>query len=125
MTASGESKFELDTVVLEMVKRIGSRLTEKGAEVAHLKVLGQTLTDTAVANMVASSEDPELSLASEIKTASADLLVNARVAASPELLEGIVHEVTTDLSQQAGVELVVGNLQSFRPGKPEPTHRAS
>lgn len=125
VTASGESKFELDTVVLEMVKRIGSRLTEKGAEVAHLKVLGQTMTDTAVANMVASSEDPELSLASEIKTASADLLVNARVAASPELLEGIVHEVTTDLSQQAGVELVVGNMQSFRPGKPEPTHRAT
>ena len=93
-------------------------------EVAHLKVLGQTLNDAAVANLVGSEVESELSLASEIKTQAADLLVNARVAASPDELEVIVESVTSRLAGELQIELTVGNMQSFRPGKPEPTHRA-
>lgn len=123
--AESEEKFELDSVVLELVNGIGTRLAEAQCEVAHLKVLGQTLNDTAVANLVGSSADSELSLASEIKTLNADLLVNARVAASPEQLEAIVYQVSKELAEKATVQLTVGNMQSFRPGKPEPTHRSS
>ena len=83
------------------------------------------MADSAVANLVGSSVESELSLASEIKTQNADLLVNARVAASPEDLEAIVHKVTARLATELGIQLTVGNMQSFRPGKPEPTHRAS
>lgn len=125
VSANSEAKFELDALVLSMVKQIGQRLKSAGGEVAHLKILGQTLHDAAVANLVGSEVDAELSLASEIKTQSADLLVNARVAASPEELESIVCDVTADLQTEFGVELVVGNMQSFRPGKPEPTHRST
>lgn len=122
---SEDSKFDLDKLVLELVAGIGSRLKDAGAEVAHLKVMGQTLNDSAIANMVSSSTESELSLASEIKAASADLLVNARVAASPEELEAAVRAETKALSEVFGAELTVGNMQSFRPGKPEPTHRAT
>lgn len=123
VTASSEDRFELDELVLDLVKRIGHQLYEEGAEVAHLKILGQTLHDSAVANLVGSGVDAELSLASEIKTQSADILVNARVATSPESLESIVRRVTSKLETERGVRLEVGNMQSFRPGKPEPTHR--
>lgn len=122
--AESNEKFDLDGLVLKMVERIGSGLKSAGCEIAHLKVLGQTLNDSAVANLVGSSVESELSLASEIKTMAADLLVNARVAASPEQLETMVNEVTNELSAELGVNLTVGNMQSFRPGKPEPTHRA-
>jgi len=121
--SESESKFELDDLVLKMVEGIGAQLKEAGCEVAHLKVLGQTLNDAAVANLVGSAVESELSLASEIKTQAADLLVNARVAASPEVLEKIVGSVTKRLSDELSVTLTVGNMQSFRPGKPEPTHR--
>lgn len=121
--AAATEPFELDRLVLELVSRIGIRLVDAECEVAHLKVLGQTLNDSAVANLVSSSVESELSLASEIKTVAADLLVNARVAASPELLESIVIDVTKELGTELKIELTVGNLQSFRPGKPEPTHR--
>ena len=121
--AESTTRFELDNLVLKMVELIGKQLSDAGQEVAHLKVLGQTMQDAAVANLVGSSVEPELSLASEIKPMAADLLVNARVAASPEDLKRIVDEVTNELQAQIGVDLQVGNMQSFRPGKPEPTHR--
>ena len=123
--ATAEERFDLDKLVLTMVERIGNAIKASGAEVAHLKVLGQTLTDAAVANLVGSGVEAELSLASEIKTQSADLLVNARVAASPETLEEIVKAATAELATETGVQLDVSNVQSFRPGKPEPTHRSS
>jgi len=122
--AESESKFELDNLVLKLVTQIGSQLKQTDCEVAHLKVLGQTLNDAAVANLVGSAVESELSLASEIKTQAADLLVNARVAAGPDELEKIVCEVTASLADELGVKLTVGNMQSFRPGKPEPTHRS-
>ena len=121
--AQSESRFELDDLVLKLVQGIGAELKEAELEVAHLKVLGQTLNDAAVANLVGSAAESELSLASEIKTQAADLLVNARVAASPDELEQIVNSVTSRLADQLQIELTVGNMQSFRPGKPEPTHR--
>lgn len=123
VTAQSEDKFDLDRLVTSFVTSIGELLVGEGAEVAHLKIMGQTLHDSAVANLVGSTVDAELSLASEIQTQSADLLVNARVAASPEQLERIVRTVTGLLESQFGVSLTVGQMQSFRPGKPEPTHR--
>lgn len=121
--AISDVRFELDQLVLELVVRIGKRLSDSGNEVAHLKVLGQTVHDSAVANLVGSGEKAELSLASEIKTMEADLLVNARVAADPDELGTIVASVSDELAAELNVQLSVGNLQSFRPGKPEPTHR--
>ncbi|MDG1873970.1 MAG: GTP-binding protein [Mariniblastus sp.] len=122
--AKSEAKFDLDGLVLKLVTGIGGELTDTDCEVAHLKVLGQTMNDAAVANLVGSAVESELSLASEIKTKAADVLVNARVAASPEELEQIVTSITTDLADELKIDLTVGNMQSFRPGKPEPTHRS-
>ena len=83
VAASADERFSLDEVVLKLVEQIGASLAAADHEVAHLKVLGQTLNDAAVANLVGSSVEAELSLASEIKPTSADLLVNARVAVDP------------------------------------------
>ena len=124
IAATAESRFSLDEVVLKLVAQIGERLTAASHEVAHLKVLGQTLNDAAVANLVGSGVEAELSLASEIKPRQADLLVNARVAVDPDQLREIVLAVTQELANQLNIALTVGNIQSFRPGKPEPTHRA-
>lgn len=121
--AAGMEKFSLDDVVLSFVEEIGQQLSSSTAEVAHLKVLGQTLENTAIANQVSSGGIAELSLASEIKTEVAELLVNARVAASPGQLETIVTEVSNALQSRLSINFEIGEMQSFRPGKPEPTHR--
>ncbi len=120
---SPDAPFALDDVVLAFVRDIGGKLSERGAEVAHLKVLGQTLENSSVANMVSSDGIAEVSLASEINTEAAELLVNARVATAPETLAEIVNSVAAELNTSLGVEFKIGEMQSFRPGKPEPTHR--
>ena len=121
-SSAGEA-FDLDTVVLSLVDAIGDKLTSTGAEIAHLKILGQTLQSSAVANRVSSDVPAELSLASEIKTNQAELLVNARVAIDPSDMESIVGAATVAVCSDLQIEGVVGEMQSFRPGKPEPTHR--
>lgn len=119
-----DGPFELDRLVIGVVEQVGKQLVAEGSEVAHLKVLGQTLQSTAVANQVSSDGEAELSLASEIKTEAADLLVNARVACSPEQLEKAIETACQQLSIELAANLQIGGMQSFRPAKPEPTHRA-
>ena len=121
--AAADEKFPLDDVVLALVKSVGEQLTDAGFETAHLKVLGQTIENAAVANLVSSGEAAELSLASEIKTTAAELLVNARVAADPDKLVESVKTACQRVGQTQGIKLTVSNIQSFRPAKPEPTHR--
>lgn len=123
VAANADKPFALDDLVLELTRRIGQKLVGAEMEVAHLKTLGQTIENSAVANLVSSSVDAELSLKSEIKTQTADLLVNARVAADPKLLQQVVAESVQQLADSQGVCLQLQNVQSFRPGKPEPTHR--
>ncbi len=124
-SAAESTTFELDRLVLGLVDRVGQKLVADGHEIAHLKVLGQTLTESSIANLVGSSTESEMSLASEIKTSHADLLVNARVAASPEELERVVQWATAELESELGLSLEISSMQSFRPGRPNPTHRAT
>lgn len=121
--AAADEKFSLDDLALSLVDNIGSKISDLGCEVAHLKVIGQTMQNSAVANLVSSGGTAELSLASEVSIEKAELVVNARVAASPEQLESTVEEVSESLGKKFGVSLVLSNVQCFRPAKPTPTHR--
>ena len=124
VAATSDAKFELDRIVLDLTKELGQHLADAGFEIAHLKILGQTLENAAVANLVSSEGEPELSLASQIQTQTADVLVNARVAADPESMVAFLNHSTQSVGSKFNVLMKVGNVQSFRPAKPEPTHRA-
>ncbi len=92
-------------------------------EVAHLKVIGLSDGAFGVANLVSSSTLPELSLPSRARVSEAEVIVNARVAADPAVVEPEVRRALQEVfgTRQARVE--VRGLQSFRPGRPTPTHR--
>jgi hypothetical protein len=72
---------------------------------------------------VSSLEKAELSLPSNCQVKEADVIVNARVAIDPAELTKIVHEVVEKAcaTRKAGCDDV--KTQSFRPGRPTPTHR--
>ncbi|HCS52877.1 MAG TPA: cobalamin biosynthesis protein P47K, partial [Planctomycetaceae bacterium] len=76
-----------------------------------------------VANLISSDTDVRLSLPSHQKAKVADIVVNARVACDPELLEQIVKKVLEHQARQIDAALEYRQLQSFRPGRPVPTHR--
>jgi G3E family GTPase len=116
-------EFSLDDLLVDLVQRLGRTLAADGAEVAHLKIFGQAGSDPAIANLTSSDGEAELSLASEIKTDAAELVVNARVATDPEILAQVVQAEAARLAEDYGLTCDITGLQHFRPGRPVPTHR--
>ena len=51
------------------------------------------------------------------------MIVNARVAADPAVIETQVRQALASVSREYGATAEVRSLQSFRPGRPTPTHR--
>jgi Ni2+-binding GTPase involved in maturation of urease and hydrogenase len=115
--------FALDDLLLDVVARLQSALREQGAEVAHLKSIGLGATSFGVANLVASSAVPELSLPSRANVSEVELIVNARVATDPDELEKLVRSVVLAACSARGATAAIHTMQSFRPGRPQPTHR--
>jgi G3E family GTPase len=118
-----EKAFSLDELVLDIVIELGSNLEAEQVEIAHVKVLGQHGDDVAVANQVAADVPPELSRPSGQMVMSADLIVNARVAATPDTLSAAFHESLASCFDRHHLEMHLGQLRCFQPGRPDPTYR--
>lgn len=117
------TRFGLDDLLLEIVRSLGAALSQHQGEVAHLKVIGLADVSFAVANLVCSRTAPELSLPSRAQVQSADVIVNARVALDPALLEEQVRRVVLAAGAARGARTEFRTTQSLRPGRPVPTHR--
>jgi G3E family GTPase len=118
-------ELALDDVLLALVRQLRIDLTKHDAEPAHLKVLGQIGEETAIANLVDSESRVELSLASHAKAPKLELIINARVATSPEELEQIVRSVVESVGGSSFAQTAIHGMQRFRPKRPVPTHRSS
>jgi G3E family GTPase len=121
LTASQE--FELDELLLDVVCYLRERLGVEKYETAHLKVIGLWEGFFGVANLVSRDSEPELSLPSHSRVREADLIVNARVATDPAILETFVREAVLKAGEARGAQVDFRQTQSFRPGRPVPTHR--
>ena len=120
---SADTAFQLDGLLLDIINRLKQSLSAAGAETAHLKTVGLWEGFYGVANLVSSQTEPELSLPSNCEVAEANVVVNARVAIDPAVLEELVHEAVHGAAAEAGARAAIGQTQSFRPGRPVPTHR--
>jgi G3E family GTPase len=123
MRVTAPQPFDLDELLLDVVRGLQESLAATGAEVAHLKAIGLWEGFFGVANLVSTLGKAELSLPSRAKAAEIDLIVNARVALDPADLEKHVAEVVSGAASERGATLSGCKTQSFRPGRPQPTHR--
>jgi hypothetical protein len=122
---SSATALALDDLLLALVTRLKDALHGQGAEVAHLKAIGLWEGFFGVANLVSSGTRPELSLPSHCRVNEADVIVNARVALDPTVLEAQVKAAVEAVGRERGAEVKFVTTQSFRPGRPQPTHRYS
>ncbi len=122
---SSETEFDLDAVLLGIVERLQKLLAENEAEAAHLKTIGLWEGFFGVANLISSDTIPELSLPSHAACKQANVIVNARVACDPALLQQLVERTVSEVSEELGISAKVTQVQSFRPGRPTPTHRVT
>lgn len=118
-----ETKFALDDLLLKLVEAMRDRLAARDAEAAHLKTIGLWEGFFGVANLISSDHRPELSLPSNCDVDDVDVIVNARVASDPDELEADVRAVLDEQVERLGGRIEYRQTQSFRPGRPVPTHR--
>jgi Ni2+-binding GTPase involved in maturation of urease and hydrogenase len=123
LTIERGEPFHLDEVLLDFVSRLARACSHVSAEPAHLKVLAASEGATAIANLVSSDARVELSVTSGAIVSAAELTVNARVAVDPEVLSELVQQEAQALAGQHRLVCRLNDLQSFRPGRPVPTHR--
>ncbi len=120
---TAHAPIDLDNFLVELLGRLQKELVAIEAEVAHLKVIGMAEGVYAVSNLVSNSDQPVLSLPSAWKGNDIELVVNARVAISPEELETVVRSTLSVQASTASAAAEIRSLQCFRPGRPVPTHR--
>lgn len=119
----GDEPFGLDELLMDFVDRLRVAIDGRAAETAHLKVFAESAGNTALANVVIAGGQPELSRRSQAQVESARFNVNARVAIDPQTLADIVADQSSAMAVAAGLVHRVSDVQSFRPGRPVPTHR--
>lgn len=117
------SPFELDEFLQAILGTLSQQLADADAETAHLKAIGMWEGAYAVANLISSDDEPTLSLSSGYSTQEANVVVNARVAVAPESLTEVVRQSVAQVAAPLGIQADITSLQSFRPGRPVPTHR--
>jgi G3E family GTPase len=115
--------ISLDGLSLSLVRRLQQSLAVSGAEPAHLKTISMSDGHYGVANLVSSDTPAVLSLASDYQTCQADVIVNARVAIDPKILEEHVYAAVRATCQFLNATPQFLRTQSFRPGRPNPTYR--
>ena len=114
-----------DEVLHAIARRIHSDLTTGGLEIAHLKL---TLIPVdgrgiSVVNAVRTDSAPVTAFALDANLDAGEITVNLRAEASPERLESAVRRALHNESHARGTALTIRHLESFRPGRPMPTHR--
>jgi len=120
---TSDRPLELDGLLLAIIEGLRKSLSAQQAEVAHLKIIGLGEGSFGVANLVSSHTPAELSLPSRDTLQEADVIVNARVAIDPEQLTKEVRAVVESACRAKGAKPEFKSTQSFRPGRPTPTHR--
>jgi G3E family GTPase len=125
LTASSDTMFRLDAFLLDLLATLQRNLAGSGAETAHIKLIGMADGAYAVANLISNDSPPVLSLASQYETRFAEVVLNARVAIDPDLLVQEVRAALDNAAKTFGIKIEIRTIQSFRPGRPEPTHRLS
>lgn len=123
LTVSSPKLFDLDELLFDIVARLQASLATVEAETAHLKTIGMADGLYGVANLISSFSPPELSLPSRGQVRQAQVVVNARVAVAPETLTQHVERAVHAAAAARGATAAFQQTQSFRPGRPVPTHR--
>ncbi|TWU48167.1 GTP-binding protein [Rubripirellula reticaptiva] len=116
---------DLDKIASDVVTRIRDVVVgQHDGHIAHLKTSVLAGDTQAVANVVANDAPVDVGLlASRSVAGSIQVIVNARVAMDPGLLEDVCREQVAASSQHHGITVTSISARSLRPGRPTPTHR--
>ena len=124
-----ESTFDANAFLKQFASQLQSTLAGQSVEIAHMKMTiepTEGLGDLAVLNLVRSDSVGELGIEAGEEMTEAELTLNLRAEAEPEVLKAAL-DLALGFSEsfQSGMTTSIHQLESFRPGRPTPTHRES
>jgi len=105
-----------------LLEEMQARFRATSAEVAHAKLLLTTTGGRVTANLTATGGKPTVQGNAEAAAHDALLVINARVRMEPEDLQAAV-EASVERVCDGAVQARITSIASFKPGRPEPTHR--
>ena len=123
VTVTSQTLFDLDQLLMGLIESLKQKFIALDVEPAHLKAIGQSDGNSSVVNLVSSDSSVALSLPSGYSTRTAEIVVNARVAMAPDVLQSSVAAAIAEMATLAHITATIDSVQSFRPGRPVPTHR--
>jgi len=119
--------FDGNALLLRLTDGLRRRLADRDAEIAHLKMTldsGGPLGLLSAVSVVGSDAEPDLREALLDRIPGGSLVINLRAELAPEILSELLAAVIAEERAAAdGLRLTVEHEESFRPGRPVPTHR--
>jgi len=120
-----ETEFDGNGLVSRLAQLLSVELNKASIEIAHLKMTlspdeGQ---DLAVVNLVRSDAKSESSHRLVEPLMKGELTLNLRAEGPPDAIQRLAEQSLATLARDSKLTVHVKHLESFRPGRPTPTHR--
>jgi Ni2+-binding GTPase involved in maturation of urease and hydrogenase len=124
-TLASAQPFDGNGFLARLAEQVRGALAAMGIEIAHFKM---TLApdaghDLAVLNLVRTDGLAESPHRLAETLTGGELILNLRAEGDPSHLNAIALAALEDVADTMGVAVAVEHSESFRPGRPEPTHR--
>lgn len=120
----GSPQFDARQFAKTLMSELQTAINARNAEVAHLKFLLSSGTQTMRGHLTKADAEPVF--VGELgEVGEATLVLNARVALSPETLGGITTQAALNAAKHVNAEAEILSIQSFSPPYPRPPYRLS
>lgn len=120
----GSPQFNGQKFAEVLMKELQNAIKARNAEVAHLKFLLTSGTQMLRGHLTETDTEPNF-IGELGEVSEATLVLNARVAISPEELGGIATQAVLKAAKKVNADAEVLSIQSFSPPYPRPPYRLS
>jgi Ni2+-binding GTPase involved in maturation of urease and hydrogenase len=123
---TGSRPFDGNLLLVELGRQVRTGLLAEHLEIAHFKMTltpDENVGDIAVANLVGSDREPELSHTLQAELTSGELIVNLRAEGDPEFLKQTLSTALRSAASGTSARVETLHLEHFRPARPVPTYR--
>lgn len=115
--------IDINKLIEEVMNVLKLQFTQQGFEIAHLKIYGVSQEGWSKASITSIHDSLDFSKKAEKASEHWNMIINARIDAEPEALQGILEKVFYETMKMHQIEVCDLNMQCFKPGRPNPTYR--
>ena len=115
--------IDMEDALLSLGRSLRERLSTAGLQIAHVKLLLRAGQQVCALSLPRNDAPPELSRRADGRASSSELIVNARVAAEPETLRGLVESGLQAWAESLSATVSERSVACFSPARPIPTLR--